>query len=156
MEEPMENAPIRWFEYRLSDAWGLPISGVEIVEDSEGCRVGYGKPEDSRPKDYRYIDLDEGTMAQIKRIVSNPDLYGYEDLYDEACTMILDGYTQEMTFYNGSARNAIGTTNLSCYKRDVMTNPHASAIMNTLDKLAQVLVPLGVPGAYFDLEEDAD
>ncbi|WP_295363431.1 hypothetical protein [uncultured Pseudoramibacter sp.] len=152
----MENAPIRWFEYRLSDAWGLPISGVEIVEDDEGCRVGYGKPEGGRPKDYRYIALDEGTMAQIKGIVSNPDLYGYEDLYDESCTMILDGYTQEMAFYDGTVRNKIGTTNLGCYKRDYMTNPHASAIMSTLDKLAQVLAPLGVPGAYFDLEEDVD
>jgi hypothetical protein len=151
----MENAPIRWFEYRLSDAWGLPISGVEIVEDDEGCRVGYGKPEGGRPKDYRYIALDEGTMAQIKGIVSNPDLYGYEDLYDESCTMILDGYTQEMAFYDGTAQNAIGTTNLSCYKRDRMTNPHASAIMAALEQLAQVLAPLGVPREYFDLEGNA-
>jgi hypothetical protein len=145
-----------WFAYRLSDAWGLPISGVKIVEDAAGGHVGYGMPDGPEPKNYTYLDIDEGTMAQIKGIVSNPDLYGYEDLYDESCTMILDGYTQEMAFYDGTVRNEIGTTNLGCYKRDYMTNPHASAIMNTLEKLARVLAPLGVPGAYFDLEEDVD
>lgn len=148
----MDQDQTLWFAYELSDAWGIPISGVEIVEDADGCRVGYGMPADRKPKAYTYIDLDDGTMAQVKRIVSNPDLYGYEDLYDEACTMILDGYTQEMAFYDGTAQNAIGTTNLSCYKRDRMTNPHASAIMAALEQLAQVLAPLGVPREYFDLE----
>ena len=138
------------FKYTLTDAWHFPLSEFAIF-DSEPGYVFYwvqGKDKFDLPMDQKSIDLADETIAKIKELIMDLDVTEIEDLEH---VIVMDGYIHEFCYIVDGRKTECTGYNISYCKEQPKLYPNAMVLIRLLQKLKDILVPLGVDNKCFSL-----
>ena len=144
----MENSLL--FEYTLSNAWGMPVSGFSIFggdAPSVSFRVR-GKGSRFEPPAYTSVALDADATARIEQLLSGLDVADIEWLEH---VVVMDGYRQDFTYFSGGNEVSFSGSNIAYCKKEPDLYPNAMKMIRLLGELKALLVPLGVDRKCFSL-----
>lgn len=144
------------FNYELSDAWFRPISSVTILTGSENIvtfEVFGGEPVYYRPDRVPACSLkiSDHTIKQIFKVLQDRRL---ADLAEIEHVSVLDGYSNAFYINNGIQKVNVHGNNMFCCTGDHKQFPNANTLIDILENVASVLVPLGVDRRCFLLLPD--
>ena len=137
----------RLFDYQLSDGWNRPISRLTIYE-GEPCRIRLiGRRPGSFMWDTeeRQLEVDAGTAEKLRAIVRGIAVRELEAPRDGAQERLV----QDFAFLAGEEFVRLRGKDLDRCAEQAELCPNAAAMAETLAKLGEVLIPLGVARRYF-------
>ncbi len=138
------------FKYSLNDARSLTLSEIAIFESEPGYVSSFvqGNNDFTLPREQKRIDLDSATFDKIRGLISEIKVTELEFLEH---VLVLDGYAQEFSYkVDGREANFVGF-NLRYCKDQPALYPNAMVMIRLLQKLKNILVPLGVDKKCFSL-----
>ena len=145
---------IRIFDYLLTDAWHFPISQVSVFE-GDPCWVRFtqhkGKFSINELSD-QDVEIERSIIGRIKDILLEMPSQELEWLQH---TLVEDGFIEEFSYYNGKEVVRLTGYNIWCCLERPELYPNAMKAINVLDRIADVLVPLGVGKQCFALEPNS-
>ncbi len=146
------------FGYRLEDAWCRLRHYVEVYEGNAPY-VHYSIPVDSAGRkgdllgESGEIGIGKETLEEIRCLLEDDRLYEtawLEEPYDVA---VLDGVMQIFRIGNSGRSICAEGNNLEYCQDDVEHCPHTVLMIRTMEKIKEILVPLGIPEVCFRLDE---
>lgn len=138
------------FKYSLNDAWNFPISEFAIFDGEPGYVFYWteGKDKFGIPMEQVCIDLDNETLGKIKNLIMNLNVTELEKLEH---VFILDGYIQEFCYVVNGRKIELSGDNINYCKEQPQLYPGAMVMIRLLQKLKDILAPLGVDNKCFSL-----
>ncbi|MBP5491660.1 MAG: hypothetical protein J6Y08_02325 [Clostridiales bacterium] len=145
------------FEYKLTDAWKIPIVSLSIYdrpEENVKCLVWYGIV---APKDLQLTKkytIDESALKQIKVVIDdNRELLEMDEV---EFPPVLDGYGNEFYFKLGDESKLIDASNISFWTSNHRTfegeKPvNAKLVLKVHKKIKAILVDNGIDRRYMRL-----
>jgi hypothetical protein len=138
-----------WFAYALQDAWGMELSVVEVRTDSDKKnRVYYWSKTEKKPfylsELAKKAELDDAAMEQIKTLLADDRIYEMDELEGPPDIVVMDGYAQDFVFSDGTRKKKIRGYNIRDCKGEYEKCPNSALVLDLLEELSEILVPLGV------------
>ena len=144
------------FNYELSDAWFRPVSSITILTGSENIVTFEVFGEE--PVYYRPVQVPAGSLKisdqTIKQILEALQDRRLADLGEMEHVSVLDGYSNVFYINNGIQKVNVHGDNMFCCAGDYQQYPNANILIDILENVASVLVPLGVDRRCFLLLPD--
>ncbi len=136
------DGPVIFARYLLNTGNAVSASLLKWL-DSQGL----GEQE----KDIGQIRIDRDVLKKIREILDDDRLFGTEELEDPYQACIMDGYIQTFDVLSkGRSIEARGYNIQEC-KGDTEHCLHSVLMIHALEKIGEILIPLGVPEQYFRL-----
>ena len=146
------------FGYRLEDAWCRLRHNLEVYEGNAPY-VYYSFTIDSAGRkgdplgEGGEIGIGKDTLEEIRCLLEDDRLYETEWLEEPYDVAVLDGVMQIFRVGNGGRSICAEGNNLDFCRDDEEHCPHTVLMIRTLEKIREILVPLGVPEVCFRLDE---
>ena len=138
------------FKYSLTDAWHIPFSEIAVFDNDPGYVFYWAKGKDQFAPllEQESIDLDEATLKKIRELISEISVTKVETLEH---VIVLDGYIQEFSYKLDGREAEFSGYNLACCKEQPKLYPNAMTMLRLLQKLKDILAPMGVDKNCFAL-----
>ncbi len=129
-----------------------PICHISVYEKSENnveCIVQDAHSKNS-VSNVNSLSVDQSVVDEIRQILCRLDVTDLESLQHVA---VMDGFTSEFSYFNGSSLIEITGYNIGwCVERPELY-PNVMAVLDALDRIADLLVPVGADEKCFSLGE---
>ena len=143
------------FSYRLENAWCGVLNTVKVIDGktpvvrysfSEESLPGYMPPlEDSE------LGIGKDELERIRELLEDDRLYEKEWLEDPFDVAVLDGYAQAFELENRGKHICAQGYNIDFCRGDMEHCLHSALMIQVLENVQNILVPLGVPAECFRL-----
>ena len=143
------------FEYRFFGYGGILVSSVALYGGPRPAAVfqadvmKYRETIDKR--NASKLLLTDTAFEQVKAILQNTDVYSIKEL---DFVPVLDGYSHIFFFCNGSQEIELEGHNLTYCTNDLGRYPNSSRVIALLNRIGDVLIPLGVDQKCFKLDNE--
>ena len=140
-----------YFDYCIADAWGFRKTRLTIKGDDFRQVILYQweGPGCWSPVESLTLSVERGD--KIKVLLSDPKLYGFSSIDDEEPEyFIMDGTKSELSYSCDDKKNHLNLSNLCAYAGSSGYHPRASALINLLNHIEDLLLPEEVEKEYFD------
>ena len=129
-----------------------PFRGTKVrVYDGPGTEK-YVEYVDAFLENSERINLNRNDIRAIQAAMEDNLLFETNHLESNRKVMVLDGVEQDFFFAVKGRENEIFDGNLEYCKGDYENCIHAAHVIQTLEKIRDILVPKGVPEKYFALK----
>ncbi len=137
------------FAFELKDAWGELYSRLTIQNGPDGAYVHYYAGNEGRcfipETEIKNFRLRMEDLKAIREILDDDRLFETEELEPPYGMMFFDGCMQRFEI-SSFGRHIVSTGgNIQHCKDDTEHCPHSVLMAGTLEKLREILLPLGVP-----------
>ncbi len=141
------------FGYTLRNAWGSLLSRIRVMDGPDGGYAEYVVcPEKSpyasyrlSPEDGERIKISGDDLKRIRLVLEDERLFETEELEYSVHQMILDGYQQEFEITCGDRHIIASGSNIQASEGDTEHCLHSVLMAGVLEKIREILVPIGVP-----------
>ena len=115
-----------------------------------------GAPKERRLKYHihgneQYLSLSDEIIRKIREILDDDLLFEVQELEDSPRYVFLDGYTQHFSMSLNGRKNEMWGSNIEVCRGDYQNCVHAAHAIDALERLRDILVPLGAPESIFQL-----
>lgn len=148
------------FQYELHDAWFRPIVSIRILNDMKNTVILWKDPFDffehySASFDEPVtVSISDEALANLKNVISDDELYDYDNDYLPSPNNIMDGYRQEFYFSDGSRAAEYHGSNIGYCLSSPKRYPFTIKILDAFRKIGEILIAEGINRDYLILDLD--
>jgi hypothetical protein len=134
------------FGHKLSDAWGLPILGIEVRDTDKNNVICH-----DRTGEQKY-NVSKDTIDEIYNVIKIHNKILSMSSGDIEQNMVLDGTNDWFMFSDGNVSNEFTCFNMWAFRDENYSAPNAKYVLDAFEKISEILIKEGIDKKYLKLD----